>query len=523
MHSNYISASKNLIKSMYLKDKKPWVIGYSGGKDSTTLVQIVLESIYDLKAEGQPVSKQVFVISSDTLVETPLIIKQISNTLDGVNKFGLDNDLPITAHIVRPKVDQTFWANIIGRGYPSPNQTFRWCTDRMKIDPANEFIKDVVSEHGEVIMLLGVRDGESLSRDRVLDSHTHEGKDLMRHTTLKNAYVFAPIRHFSVDDIWEYLLSNPSPWGSDHRELYALYADSSAGECPLMVDEEIKQTAGSCGNSRFGCWVCTVVNEDKALTGFIETGEEWLRPLLQFRNWLAGIRDNREMRMKRRTSGHIYYSRIDFDGDKFIVASKGKRKRNVIEQSNGKWFDLDQNEWQVFETEAEAARYITEMQFDLDSDFDPMVIAKTSSGHYGQLGLGPFTFNSRKEILRRLLDTQKNMTEEIDLISVEELKVIRKLWFEQGDWSDSVPKIFADVYGYELEWDEDDNPPLTEDQLELLSEICQSTGVDIELVKKLVQKERQNAGFKIRKNIMSDITKILNTDVLHLEHLHEDF
>jgi DNA sulfur modification protein DndC len=522
MQNDFISLSKDLIKKQYILDNRPWVIGYSGGKDSTTLVQIVLESIYELKTEGSSVSKQVFVISSDTLVETPLIIKQISNTLDGVNEFGLENNLPITAHIVRPKVDQTFWANIIGRGYPSPNQTFRWCTDRMKIDPANEFIKDVVSEHGEVIMLLGVRDGESSSRDRVLDSHTHEGKDLMRHTTLKNAYVFAPIRHFSVDDIWEYLLSNPSPWGSDHRELYALYADSSAGECPLMVDEEIKQTAGSCGNSRFGCWVCTVVNEDKALTGFIETGEEWLRPLLQFRNWLAEIRDNREMRMKRRTSGHIYYSRIDFDGIRFIVATKGKRKRNIIEKQNGLWFDLDGNEWKVFESEGEAAKYITEMSFDLDSDFDPMVIAKSSTGHYGQLGLGPFTFNSRKEILRRLLETQKNMTEEIDLISIEELKVIRKIWFDLGDWSDSVPKIFSDVYGYELDWEEDDNPPLTEDQLILLADVCNDMGVDIELVKKLIQKERQHAGFKIRKGVMSDISKLLNTDVLHLEHLHED-
>lgn len=522
MQNDFISISKDLIKKQFISDNRPWVIGYSGGKDSTTLVQIVLESIHELKAEGNVGLKQIFIISSDTLVETPLIVKQISNTLDGVNEFGLNNDLPITAHIVRPKVDQTFWANIIGRGYPSPNQTFRWCTDRMKIDPANEFIKDVVSEHGEVIMLLGVRDGESSSRDRVMESHTHEGKDLMRHTTLKNAYVFAPIRHFSTDDVWEYLLNNPAPWGSDHRELYALYADSSAGECPLMVDEEIKQTAGSCGNSRFGCWVCTVVNEDKALTGFIETGEEWLRPLLQFRNWLAEIRDNREMRMKRRTSGHIYYSRIDFDGTRFIVATKGKRKRNVIEQVDGQWLDLDQNVWNVFESEGEAARYITENSFDLDSDYDPMVIAKTTTGHYGQLGLGPFTFNARKEILRRLLETQHNMTEEIDLISIEELKVIRKLWFDAGDWSDSIPKIFADVYGYELDWEEDDNPPLTEDQIILLSSICDELGVSVELVKKLIQKERQNAGFKIRKGVMSDITKLLNTDVLHLEHLHED-
>jgi DNA sulfur modification protein DndC len=143
MHSNYVTYSKDLIKRNYLNDRRPWVIGYSGGKDSTTLVQIVLESIFELKNDKKPVDKQVFVISSDTLVETPLIINQISKTLDGVNEFGILNELPITAHIVRPKVDQTFWANIIGRGYPSPNQTFRWCTDRMKIDPANEFIKGI--------------------------------------------------------------------------------------------------------------------------------------------------------------------------------------------------------------------------------------------------------------------------------------------------------------------------------------------------------------------------------------------
>ncbi len=514
--------SKELIKKHLLIDKKPWVLGYSGGKDSTTVLHLLVETLLELKNSGIAVEKEVYVVSSNTLVETPIIIKKLNETLESVSALSEKNRLNIKTKIVSPKTDQTFWANIIGRGYPSPNQTFRWCTDRMKIDPANEFIKDVVSEHGEVIMLLGVRDGESSSRDRVLDSHTHEGKDLMRHTTLKNAYVFAPIRHFSVDDVWEYLLNNPAPWGSDHRELYALYADSSAGECPLMVDEEIKQTAGSCGNSRFGCWVCTVVNEDKALTGFIETGEEWLRPLLQFRNWLAEIRDNREMRMKRRTSGHIYYSRIDFDGTRFIVATKGKRKRNVIEQVDGRWLDLDQNIWNVFESEGEAAKYITENSFDLDSDYDPMVIAKTTTGHYGQLGLGPFTFNARKEILRRLLETQHNMTEEIDLISIEELKVIRKIWFDAGDWSDSIPKIFADVYGYELDWEEDDNPPLTEDQIVLLSSICDELGVNVELVKKLIQKERQNAGFKIRKGVMSDITKLLNTDVLHLEHLHED-
>ena len=136
-------------------------------------------------------------------------------------------------------------------------------------------------------MVLGVREDESATRANVIRSHTVEGKILMRHSTLSNAYVYAPIKTFDLDDVWDYLLNNPSPWGDDNYELHRLYQDSSSGECPLVVDKTVKDTAGSCGNSRFGCWVCTVVNEDKALSGFIQTGHDWMKPLLNFRNWLS--------------------------------------------------------------------------------------------------------------------------------------------------------------------------------------------------------------------------------------------
>ena len=317
-----ISDTKELIKEVYLMNDIPWVIGYSGGKDSTTTTQIIVETMLEMRNEGIDLHKHVYVISSDTLVETPMIINVIEENINGINKLALDRNLPISASIVKPEFSKSFWTNLIGRGYPSPNQTFRWCTDRLKIDPANSFINEIVSSHGEAVMILGVRDGESNSRDRVLNNHTIDGKKLMRHTTMPNAYVFAPIRAFTVDDIWGYLLYNNSPWGYDNKELFKLYSDSSSSsECPLIIDEQTKNSVGSCGNSRFGCWVCTVVKEDKSLTGFIKSGADWLRPLLKYRNWLYEIRDNDEMRMKRRNNGTIYFFiyRVPFAFDKSIL------------------------------------------------------------------------------------------------------------------------------------------------------------------------------------------------------------
>ncbi|MFK4996992.1 phosphoadenosine phosphosulfate reductase family protein [Bacillus sp. N9] len=151
-------------------------------------------------------------ISSDTLVETPLIINSINTTLRRIQDEALNRNLPIETHKVKPDAQQSFWANIIGKGYPSPNQQFRWCTDRLKIDPANQFIMDKVSSFGEVIMVLGVREDESVTRGNVIRSHTVEGKTFMRHSTLSNAYVYAPIRSFDIDDVWNYLLNHPSPW-----------------------------------------------------------------------------------------------------------------------------------------------------------------------------------------------------------------------------------------------------------------------------------------------------------------------
>src|ERR1700676_2151642 len=64
-----------------------------------------------------------------------------------------------------------------------------------------------------------------------------------------------------------------------------MYGGASAdGECPLVVDT----STPSCGDSRFGCWVCTLVEKDKSMTAMIQNDEEkeWMMPLLALRNEL---------------------------------------------------------------------------------------------------------------------------------------------------------------------------------------------------------------------------------------------
>jgi DNA sulfur modification protein DndC len=291
------------IQEVYLKNARPWVIGYSGGKDSTAALQLIWYALAELPPEQR--KYPVYVISSDTLVETPVIVSYITGTLDRIETIAREQKMPFQTALVRPKTEDTFWVNLIGKGYPAPYTRFRWCTDRMKIQPANRFILDKASEHGEVILVLGVRKGESTTRDQVLSLHRMKNSLLSRHTTLPNAFVYTPVVDFTTDDVWMYLLSAASPWGGDNKQLLTLYRNTNAqGECPLVVDE----TTPSCGNSRFGCWTCTVVTKDKAMEGLIDNGEDWMLPLLEFRDFLAETQDPEkkpEIREHRRRNGQI--------------------------------------------------------------------------------------------------------------------------------------------------------------------------------------------------------------------------
>ena len=289
------------IQQTYLRYPHPWVIGYSGGKDSTAVMQLVWTALQKLEPDER--TKPVYVIASDTRVETPVIVDHIDNTLSKVNKAAKEQDLPFSAQKVMPNLDESFWVNLLGRGYPAPTVKFRWCTERMKINPANRFIKNKVEEHGEVIMVLGTRKAESNTRAQLMNTYEVEGHASLRyHKYLSGAYVYAPIADFIADDVWTYLFANQSPWGSNNRDLAAIYKTAQdESECPLVIDD----STPSCGNSRFGCWVCTVVEDDVSMRNVIQNGDEWLSPLYEFRKKLADNRNNWEHRSARGRNGSV--------------------------------------------------------------------------------------------------------------------------------------------------------------------------------------------------------------------------
>lgn len=441
------------VQRVYCADKRPWVIGYSGGKDSSAVMSLVYLALLGLEPKDR--HKPVFVVSSDTLVETPVVVNHIKDSLAAIEKGAKRDNLPITCHKVVPKDNQTFWANLLGKGYPAPTRSFRWCTERMKIDPVSDFIKSKVSQFDEVIVVLGSRSQESASRAQVIAKHKIDGSRLARHTTLANAFIFTPIDTWGVDDVWKLLrlchletkqtpygpkniwidkydLEWENPWGGKNLVLWNLYKDSSGqGECPMVIDE----TTPSCGNSRFGCWTCTVVTKDRAMESLIQNGEEWMAPLLEFRNKLSMTTDpanKEEYRNHKRRTGKVSYQ----------YAKEGE--------------DI-----------------------------------ATERKHVP----GPYWLKYRRQWLRELLELDKKFKaegREIELITVPELHAIRQEWIHdpnEPDWDDSLPKIFKEVYGYDLDWVYDDNASFGKDDAQLIHELCDNFDIAPEMIMKLIELE----------------------------------
>lgn len=280
---------------------KPWIVGFSGGKDSTLVAHLVFEHLLSIPRSQR--RRAVHIVSNDTLVESPLVIGHIEAVQEEMRNAARAFSLPVEVATTVPDPDHTFWVNLIGRGYPSPNRSFRWCTDRMKIQPTSKYVKSQTSIAGEVILLLGVRRSESATRAGVVARYDN-GERLNRHNDLEGCLVFRPIVELDTDDVWEFLSENTPPWGGSHKRLIQLYRDAGGGECPVVTS---KEDAPSCGtsSSRFGCWTCTVVEKDKSLAGFVEAGFSEFTPLLDYRDWLVSIRNDPERRLARRRDGRI--------------------------------------------------------------------------------------------------------------------------------------------------------------------------------------------------------------------------
>lgn len=447
------------IMVVYKHDERPWLIGYSGGKDSTLLVALVYEAMKRLKDAGAELSKRVYIITSDTMVENPIVKNYMHSSSNSINQAAKRDKLNILANVIYPEEDQTFWSRVIGLGYPTPEPPgFRWCTERLKINPMNTYVNERIKENGEIIILLGVRKGESLTRQKTITAREIEGKLLNMHNDIPNAYVYNPITEVPNDLVWEFLLKGDckSPWGTDMKYLFNLYQGENLGEEKSVLGEVDRDKIPVTGNSRFGCWCCTMVKEDKSLQNFINksVGEEKrvLTLLRDFRNKLLDMRENSALRDNKRRNGTVY------------------RKAD------------------------------------------------------GTMGLGPFTLEARKMILEGLLELEEQTG--LELITIGELKVIDKMWDEEGDLScRKLVDTYHKVKGKKLPWDDYKTPRFDDEAISAIEEVADKYDIPFELITKLIVSVDENKHITRNNKMQKAFDQIINQNWLHfntIERVFED-
>jgi len=435
------------MKMVYKHDNRPWMIGFSGGKDSTLLTTLVMLMIKSLDPKER--TKKVYIISSDTMVENPIVRDYMHKMSKMIGESG--KDLNIYSHIIYPDIYDTFWSKVIGLGYPTPEAPgFRWCTDRLKIKPMNKFTLETIKNDGEVVFLLGVRKAESIYRANNIRSREIEGKLLVPHNDIENAYVYNPLTEIPNEIVWEYLLKDDAktPWGSDNKYLFSMYQGENLGEEKSVIGEIDKDKIPVTGNSRFGCWICTMVKEDKSLKAFIDRGEEWLIPLRNYRNWLVELRADPTKRETKRRNGSMY-RRPD-----------------------------------------------------------------------GQIGLGPFTMDTRIEMLSRLLKLEVETG--LDLITIDELKAIDRIWDDEGDLSRrTLVDLYYDIKGERLPWDSFKSPVFSKEVINTIEKHCNENDVEFELISKLIIEIEATKNYTRSSTVEKGFDKIMNQGWLHFDAIEK--
>jgi DNA sulfur modification protein DndC len=318
--------------------------------------------------------------------------------------------MPMEPRRLTPEVKDRFWVNLIGKGYPAPRPKFRWCTSRLKINPSNDFINRVVDQNGEAILVLGSRKQESEARKANLEKYEGSTRELLSkngNPRLDRVWVYTPISNWTSDDVWQFLMQMKNPWGYNNRDLLGMYQGATAdGECPLVVDT----STPSCGDSRFGCYVCTMVEQDKSMQAMIRNDQEkeWMLPLANLRNQYLDTSDDRKHRDFRRIDGSLTLFK-----DRLV---HGPYKQSFREEILGA----------LLQAQAQVQR------------------------------LGP-------EAVRNL-----------ELISLDELREIRRIWIEEKhEIEDSLPRIYEEALGRSYpDGPFDEGHALQPEDIRMLKDLC---------------------------------------------------
>lgn len=242
-------------------DRYPhWALAYSGGKDSSAAATFVAWAI----RTGQvPAPESLTVLYADTRLELPPLQRTALNLLATLRGQGFN------ARVVLPEVDERFLVYMLGYGVPPSSNTFRWCTQQIKVEPMLAALEDLRAQHGKLLMLTGVRVGESAARDqRIAVSCSVNGGECGQgwfqvSTPESTADTLAPLLHWRVCHVYDWLYYDP------FRHGYAV-----PGVADVYGEDEV----------RTGCVGCPLASRDVALERVIRR-QEWahLTPLLELK------------------------------------------------------------------------------------------------------------------------------------------------------------------------------------------------------------------------------------------------
>ncbi len=235
-----------------------WVVAWSGGKDSTATLTLLVWLIDAGKIEAP---RRFTVLYADTRQELPPLALAAEAIMDELAERGIE------FRVVRAPLDKRFLVYILGRGVPPPNNnTLRWCTRQIKVDPMAAAIAESLGD-GTALTITGVRQGESAIRDRRIEMSC--GKDgaecgqgwyqqvLPESKSVRGRIAtLAPLLHWRVCHVWEWLRhwAPATEFGGWPTEIIA---DAYGGD----EAEEL--------NARTGCIACPLAQEEKALESIL--------------------------------------------------------------------------------------------------------------------------------------------------------------------------------------------------------------------------------------------------------------
>lgn len=255
------------------------LVSFSGGKDSTTVLQLVLHAV------NQSTGK-LYIVTADTLMEIPYFQEYVDAVRNRITEYIDRSGLNAEIVTVTPAITDSFWVSVLGKGYPAAHMGFRWCTGVLKIDPITKFTRKL-TKGKRFSVFVGVRSSESALRARI-----YKQKDYKPHH-------FAPILDWSSHDVWEYLLTEPCPWGDDHSKIVEVYRYSS-DECVYG------EAQGVCvGNARYGCWACPLQAERQLDMIAYHTGDERYKRLKWYKKRLVTCANNPVYRSRIRRNGTV--------------------------------------------------------------------------------------------------------------------------------------------------------------------------------------------------------------------------